>query len=60
MQKTFRTHKDLLVDVIRTTCGNCYKEATEKRVHVGSIEGFIFCSRECGMDAMKRSGKVVK
>ena len=39
--------------ILQGTCGNCYSE-TSNRVHVGRIEGFIFCSAECALDAMKR------
>jgi hypothetical protein len=51
--KNFNSKKDMLLDVIVTTCANCYNE-TNKRIHVGSIEGFIFCSQQCALNAMRR------
>jgi len=43
----------LKVSTISNTCANCYNE-TSNRIHVGSIEGFIFCSHDCALDAIKR------
>ena len=43
----------LKVSTISNTCANCYNE-TSNRIHVGSIEGFIFCSQQCALDAMHR------
>ncbi len=49
MSKLYKDYAEL----VTSTCANCYKE-TSNRVHVGKIEGFIFCSDECALSAMKR------
>ena len=43
-----------LAEITMFTCANCY-QFTTTRVHIGSIEGFVFCSNECGLEAMKRN-----
>ena len=45
------------IDIINNVCANCYKTSDKANaVHVGSIEGFVFCSKDCALQAMKRKG----
>lgn len=45
------------VRTINNICANCYKTADKANaVHVGSIEFFTFCSKDCALQAMKRKG----
>jgi endogenous inhibitor of DNA gyrase (YacG/DUF329 family) len=50
-------HQGLIekVHTINNVCANCYKTSEKTNlVHVGSIEAFVFCSKECALQAMKR------